>query len=92
MLVLGRKTGETIVIAGKIKLHVVGFRGRTVRLGIDAPDDISIERLELAERREALQLVDDLMTQHAGDVKPIEASFAGSGRPECVSSRQVAAP
>jgi len=47
MLVLSRKLNESIIIGEKIKITVVGFRGNHVRLGIEAPGDVSIMRQEL---------------------------------------------
>jgi carbon storage regulator len=46
MLVLCRKLGESIAIAGEIKLQVLGVSGNRVRLGISAPDDCRISRAE----------------------------------------------
>lgn len=61
MLVLSRKVGERIAIAGDIVVQVLEIRGRQVRLGIDAPHDVPIRREEL-ERREVTLLpeVDDV--------------------------------
>lgn len=47
MLVLSRKLGESVVIQGRIAVKVLGIRGGTVRLGIEAPRDIAILRKEL---------------------------------------------
>ncbi|RPI89573.1 MAG: carbon storage regulator [Planctomycetaceae bacterium] len=47
MLVLSRKLGERIVIEPGIEIAVVEIRGGKVRLGIEAPRDISIRRMEL---------------------------------------------
>jgi len=47
MLVLSRRIGEQIVIDSNVTVTVVGCRGRKVRLGIDAPDDVPIRRHEL---------------------------------------------
>lgn len=52
MLVLARKLDQEIVIDENITIKVLGIRGGTVRLGIEAPSDIGIERGELRERRE----------------------------------------
>jgi len=54
MLVLSRKRDETIVIGDEIRIVVVEVRGDKVRLGIDAPRDISVHRQEVydAIRRE----------------------------------------
>jgi carbon storage regulator len=51
MLVLSRKSGEEIVIAGGIRVTVVSVRGQVVRLGIEAPPGVRIDRLEVHERR-----------------------------------------
>jgi carbon storage regulator len=50
MLVLCRKLGEEIVIGDNIRLAVVAIHGNHVRLGITAPQDVSIRREELQSR------------------------------------------
>lgn len=52
MLVLSRRQQETIVIDGRIKVTIVKAGGRTVRLGIEAPQDVTVHRGEVAERVE----------------------------------------
>lgn len=47
MLVLTRKIGESLMIGDNIKLTVVGVKSGQVRLGIDAPKEIQIQREEL---------------------------------------------
>ena len=47
MLVLTRRIGEEIVIAGNIRVMVVGVRGRTIRLGVSAPSSVHVVRREL---------------------------------------------
>ncbi len=49
MLVLSRKKNESIVIDDKITIVIVDIRGDKVRLGIDAPKDISVHRREIFE-------------------------------------------
>jgi carbon storage regulator len=51
MLVLTRRTGEEIVIGDGIRITVVGIRGDRVRLGITAPESVSVDRAEVWERR-----------------------------------------
>ncbi len=50
MLILTRRVGETLVINDDIKITVLGVRGHQVRLGVDAPKDISVHRLEIYQR------------------------------------------
>ncbi|MFQ5648472.1 MAG: carbon storage regulator CsrA [bacterium] len=50
MLVLTRKLGETIVIGDDIIIKVVDIHGKQIRLGIEAPTEISIFRGEIYER------------------------------------------
>lgn len=47
MLVLSRKRNESIVIDGSIVITVVEIRGDKVRLGIEAPREVSIHRQEI---------------------------------------------
>ena len=47
MLVLSRHKNETIVIDDCIRIMVVEIRGDKVRIGIDAPKEISVHRLEV---------------------------------------------
>lgn len=47
MLVLTRKIGESIAIDDHIKITVVQIKGKQVRVGIDAPKDTKIHRLEV---------------------------------------------
>ncbi len=54
MLVLSRRVGEQVVIAGGICITVVGVEGGRVRLGVTAPPSVTVDRKEVAERR-ALQ-------------------------------------
>ena len=50
MLVLSRKSKEKIVIDDKITITVIKIKGNTVRLGIEAPADINIKRIELDQK------------------------------------------
>jgi len=47
MLVLSRKLNEQIMIGDNICITVVAIRGNQVRLGFEAPRDVSIQRQEL---------------------------------------------
>lgn len=47
MLILSRKPGETVVIDGRIRVKVIRVEGDVVKIGIEAPVDISIHRQEV---------------------------------------------
>ncbi|MCG8450372.1 MAG: carbon storage regulator CsrA [Pirellulales bacterium] len=47
MLVLSRRTQEAVVVGDDIEITVVQVRGNVVRLGISAPDDVTVLRSEL---------------------------------------------
>lgn len=48
MLVLSRKEGETIVVdQGHITFKILEIRGDKVRVGVEAPPDVSVDRQEV---------------------------------------------
>lgn len=47
MLILTRRIGEVITIGENIRMTVIDIKGRQVRLGIDAPKNISVHREEI---------------------------------------------
>jgi carbon storage regulator len=57
MLVLSRNTDESIVIGNDITITIVAIQGDKIRLGIDAPREIPVHRLEvyqaIAEQQKA---------------------------------------
>jgi carbon storage regulator len=52
MLVLTRRKNEAIVIGHGIVITVLAIKGKTVRLGIDAPAEIAVHREEVQKRIE----------------------------------------
>ena len=50
MLILTRKVGETINIGDDVKVTVLGVKGNQARIGIDAPEAISVHREEIYEK------------------------------------------
>lgn len=71
MLLLTRKEGESILIGDDIKITVIEVTGDRVRLGIEAPRDLSVYREEvyLAIREENRQAA------RSSDVKELLESF-----------------
>ncbi len=50
MLVLTRKLGEVIKIGDKIKVVVISVEGGSVKLGVEAPEEIPVHREEIYEK------------------------------------------
>jgi carbon storage regulator len=52
VLILTRKVGESVLIGDGIKVSVLAVKGNQVRVGIDAPKEVSVHREEVRERLE----------------------------------------
>jgi carbon storage regulator len=65
MLVLSRQRDETIIIGDSIRVTIVEVRGDKVRIGIDAPRDVTVHRQEIydAIKRESESSEDDPNTK-----------------------------
>ncbi|MFV3404935.1 MULTISPECIES: carbon storage regulator CsrA [Pseudomonas] len=50
MLVIGREVGEVILISEHIRIEVVSVDGRQVKLGISAPREVQVHRVEVYKR------------------------------------------
>jgi carbon storage regulator len=50
MLVLTRRVGEKLVIGDNVTVSVLGLKGHQVRIGIDAPRDVKVNREEIHQR------------------------------------------
>jgi carbon storage regulator len=64
MLVLTRRVGEEIIIDGHIRISIAAIQGEAVRLGIQAPPEIRVDRLEVHQRRQAAQSAPDGRLEH----------------------------
>ncbi len=59
MLVLSRKKDEKIIIGDNIEIMVVEIQGDKVRLGIDAPREVTVHR------EEVYQAIQKKLSEHA---------------------------
>jgi len=67
MLVLSRKKNESIIINDNITVTVIEIRGDKVRLGIEAPKDVTVHRREVYE---AIQNQNQSRTHEPGTKVP----------------------
>ena len=58
MLVITRKLSEEIVINDEIRVQVVSIRPGRIRLGIDAPAWMSVQRGEIVENDKVIDVID----------------------------------
>jgi carbon storage regulator len=50
MLILTRRVGETVMIGKDVSVMVIGVKGRQIRIGINAPKDVTVHRKEIYHR------------------------------------------
>ena len=50
MLILTRRVGETLMIGDEVTVTVLGVKGNQVRIGVNAPKDVSVHREDIYMR------------------------------------------
>lgn len=58
MLILTRKIGESLLIGDNVEITVLSVRGNQVKLGVNAPKEVSVHREEIYQR--IIALADDV--------------------------------
>ncbi len=53
MLILTRRVGESLIIGDDVVINILGVKGNQVRIGVDAPKEISVHREEIYDRIQA---------------------------------------
>ncbi len=71
MLILSRRVGESVIIGEDISVTVLRVKGNQVRLGVEAPKHLSVQRAAIAD----LAKPEDVAAQDesSGDVVPLDA-------------------
>lgn len=85
MLVLTRRSGESVMIGDDVVITVLEVRGDVVRLGIRAPRDIQVHREEIYQELQTANLeaaspTDDAVLALARMLRPADGAGPGDGK------------
>lgn len=67
MLILSRRTDESIVIGDEVTITILSVKGKQVRIGITAPPDVSVHREEIYERIQSGEPIEDAQKSYSDD-------------------------
>lgn len=68
MLILTRRVGETLMVGDDVTITVLGVKGNQVRIGVNAPKEVSVHREEIYQRiqREKVAQLEAALQQKEG--------------------------
>ena len=52
MLILTRRQGESIIVGDNVRITVISVKGNQVRIGVEAPRSVSVQRQEIASKKD----------------------------------------
>lgn len=74
MLILTRRVGETVMIGDEVTVTVLRVKGNQVRLGVNAPKSVSVQREEIFHR---IKREDGADGEHLDSLEHSQATEAG---------------
>jgi carbon storage regulator len=78
MLVLTRRSAESLLIGNDIRITIVRVGGGQVRIGIDAPREVTVLREEVAERAGLPRCQGTAAPHHGGPLRRLRPRSAGA--------------
>ncbi len=82
MLILTRRINESLVIGDDVTVTILGVKGNQVRIGVDAPRNVSVHRGELAHKMTRHPLCARMIRRQIAAQAPFNRPSAGISFPK----------